>query len=586
MPRTQLPSPSRSAEPSQPPPGSGTLPDPRTLDRARLSRDPRFDGRFFMAVTTTGIYCRPVCPAAPTAKRANIRYFPTAAAAAEAGFRPCLRCRPEAAPGTPAWLGTSAVVQRALRLIQDGALDETSIEQFASRVGIGARHLHRLFVRHVGASANAVAQTRRLQFAKRLIDQTNLTMTSIALAAGYGSLRRFNDVFRAAYGRPPREIRRGSTASSASRSSSSRSSPYNRRGQSAEHGDQAVSLRLAYRPPYDWKSVSDFLSARAIPGVERADARGYARTIALPGTEPAAVPAMISVRPLPERHELELTVSGAPPGALFQISTTARRMFDLAADPALTARVLGSDPVLRGLLRRRPGLRIPGIWDPFECAVRAVLGQQVSVAAARTLAARVVARAGRPLAPATERPVDGLTYLFPSPAELAQADLSGLGVTGSRIAAIQTLARAVLDGTVDFSASPEEVIDALKTLPGFGAWTAQYIAMRALGDPDALPAADIVLRRRAAAGEHPFTPKELEVRAEAWRPWRSYAVIHLWRAAGEKARVASPRATPRAASRATPRATSPGAADSAAESQQRSFDPAPSRENLIEGPTP
>lgn len=494
---------------------SPLLPDLRTLDRARMSRDPRFDGRFFMAVTTTGIYCRPVCPAAPAPKRANIRYFPTAAAAAEAGFRPCLRCRPEAAPGTPAWLGTSAVVRRALKLIQDGALDEASIEEFASRIGIGPRHLHRLFVQHVGASPNAVAQTRRLHFAKRLIDQTQLSMTEIALASGYGSLRRFNDTFRAAYGRAPREMRRAPAC--APRDGEQRS------------GDRSVVLRLAYRPPYDWNSLSAFLAARAVPGVECADSRHYTRTIALGGTESRVVPAVIRVRALAENDELELTVSGAPPTALFQISTTAKRMFDLAADPALTRQVLASDPVLRELLRRRPGLRIPGIWDPFECAVRAVLGQQVSVAAARTLAARLVARAGQPIEPTAE----GLTHLFPSPADIMRADLSALGLTGARIAAIQTLARAVLDGTLDFSAPTEEVVAALQGVPGFGAWTAQYIALRALGEPDALPAADIVLRRRAAAGDAALTPKELERRAEAWRPWRSYAVMHLWRAAGE-----------------------------------------------------
>ena len=507
-----------------------------------------------MAVTTTGIYCRPICPAAPTPKRANIRYFPTAAAAAEAGFRPCLRCRPEAAPGTPAWLGTSAVVRRALRLIQDGALDEASIEQFAARVGIGPRHLHRLFVRHVGASPNAVAQTRRLHFAKRLIDETSLTMTEIALAAGYGSLRRFNDTFRAAYGRSPREIRGGSAGRP-------RASAPARAGVPEAGSMQSVVLRLAYRPPYDWDSIAEFLAARAIPGVERVDARGYARTVGLPGVAAAAAPAIIRVRPTKDRNELELTVSGAPPGALFALSLTARRMFDLAADPVLTARTLDCDPVLRNCLRRRPGLRIPGIWDPFECAVRAVLGQQVSVAAARTLAARLVARAGRPIEPALES-ADGLTHLFPTPEELVRAELGGLGVTGARIAAIQRLAQAVLDGALDFSASAEEVIAALEALPGIGAWTAQYIALRALGEPDALPAADIVLRRMAANGGAPFSTRQLEMHAESWRPWRSYAVMHLWRAAAEQPTEPLRR------------------------SKQSSLTPAPSREIPAEGAAP
>ncbi len=492
--------------------------DRRVLDRARLSRDPRFDGRFFVAVTTTGIYCRPVCPA-PSAKSANVLYYPTAAAAAEAGFRPCLRCRPEAAPGTPAWLGTSAVVRRALRLIQEGALDESSIDEFATRVGIGPRHLHRLFVRHIGASPIAVAQTRRLHFAKRLLDLTGLSMTEIALAAGFGSLRRFNDAFRKAYARPPREIRRRYETDDRPSSAPSAGTV---RGLASDE----IVLRLAYRPPYDWRFVSDFLAARAIPGVERVDDRGYARTLALANGH-----ATIRVHPLPSRNELELSVRGAPAAALFQISVAARRVFDLAADPALTAHAFKADPILGPLARRRPGLRIPGVWDPFECAVRAVLGQQVSVAAGRTLAARLVERVGRVVADGREE----LTRVFPSPEALARADLDGIGVTGARIAAIRTLACAVSERQLDFSAPADEVTAALVALPGIGAWTAQYIALRALGEPDAFPAADIVLRRMAAVGGKSLTPRALGEQAEAWRPWRSYAVMHLWRAAGEHA---------------------------------------------------
>ncbi len=499
--------------------------DPTVLERARLSRDPRFDGKFFIAVTSTGIYCRPICPASPSPRRGNVRYFSSAAAAAEAGFRPCLRCRPEAAPGTPAWLGTSAVVRRALRLINEGALDDSSVGDFATRVGVGARHLDRLFLQHVGASPLAVAQTRRLHFAKRLIDGSDLPMTQIALAAGFGSLRRFNDAFQKAYRRSPRELRR------------------ERREPPARGAGNEVVLALAYRPPYDWNHLREFLARRATPGVERVASQSYCRLIRTDGGH-----AMIDVCPLPGRDALRLRVHGAPPSGLFQIATAARRVFDLSADPALLAATLAVDPLLKALVRRRPGVRIPGTWDPFECAVRAVLGQQVSVAAARTLAARLVARAGRPIDAAMPRQptsAEGLTHLFPSPAALARADLSGLGVTGARIAAIQTLARAVLDGTLDFSAAAEEVVAALKALPGIGAWTAHYIALRALGEPDALLAADIVLRRRAAAGGSPLTQRELEARAEAWRPWRSYAVMHLWRAAAE----ASARTRPAARSR-------------------------------------
>jgi AraC family transcriptional regulator of adaptative response / DNA-3-methyladenine glycosylase II len=485
-----------------------TLPfDPTVLERARLSRDPRFDGKFFIAVTSTGIYCRPICPASPSPRKGNVRYFGSAAAAAEAGFRPCLRCRPEAAPGTPAWLGTSAVVRRALRLINEGALDEVSVGEFATRVGVGARHLDRLFLQHVGASPLAVAQTRRLHFAKRLIDESDLPMTQIALAAGFGSLRRFNDAFRNAYGRPPRELRRD-------------------RREPPGHGTgDEVSLALSYRPPYDWDHLRDFLAVRATPGVERVDEQSYGRLIRTDTGH-----AVIQVRPLAGKDALQLRVQGAPPTALFQIASAARRVFDLAADPALLAAGLESDPLLRPLVRRRPGIRIPGTWDAFECAVRAVLGQQVSVAAARTLAGRLVERVGEPVATA----VTGLERLFPTPRTLATADLDGLGLTGARVAALKALGLAVAEGRVTFDRPAEEVIASLVELPGFGEWTAQYIALRALGEPDAFLTADLVVRRMATGGGAPLTLKELERRADAWRPWRGYAVMHLWCAAGDR----------------------------------------------------
>lgn len=488
--------------------------DRRVLDRARLSRDPRFDGKFFIAVTTTGIYCRPVCPV-PSPKPNHVRYYSTAAAAAEAGFRPCLRCRPEAAPGTSAWLGTSVVVRRALRLIEDGLLDQGSVPALASRLGLGARQLHRLFVRHVGASPIAVAQTRRLHFAKRLLDETGLPMTEIAAAAGFGSLRRFHHAFRQAYRRTPGELRRRGP----------------RRGGPAP---DALVLRLAFRPPYDWRQVSGFLAMRAVPGVERVDARGYARTVVTPSG-----PAVVCVRAIEAKNVLELRVRGAAPAALFRLTAAARRAFDLAADPASIAEAFEADPLLGPLVRRRPGLRVPGIWDPFECAVRAVLGQQVSVAAARTLAARLVARAGRRLAEVS----DGLTHLFPDAEGLAVADLDGLGLTGARVTALRLLARAVVEGRLDFGAPVEEVRASLAGLAGFGDWTAQYVALRAIGEPDAFPAGDIVLRRVAGMGL-PLTARALERRAEAWRPWRGYAALHLWAAAGDLA--SAPRSLDRA----------------------------------------
>jgi len=486
--------------------------DPEALNRARVSRDPRFDGKFFIAVTSTGIYCRPICPSR-YAKRAHVRFFGSPAAAEAAGFRPCLRCRPEAAPGTPAWLGTAAVVRRGLRLIEAGALDEDSVETLAGRLGIGSRHLLRLFVRHVGASPLAVAQTRRLHFAVRLLEETRLPITEIAMAAGFGSSRRFNDAFRHTYRRAPRELRRAGLRGVRGR------------------GTEEVVLRLAYRPPYDWAHVQAFLAARAVAGVERVDARGYARTVAWEGGH-----ALICVRALPGEDALELRVAGAPPAALLQLSTVARRVFDLAADPHRIGEELAADALVGPLVQARPGLRIPGVWEPFECAVRAILGQQVSVAAGRTFAARLVERAGA----AIHGGRDGLTHLFPDAATLGAAPLESLGLTRSRAATLRALARAVLERRIDFGAAPEEVVAALAALPGIGAWTAQYVALRALGEPDALPTGDLVLRRMAASAQRLLSARELEERARAWQPWRGYAVMHLWRAAAA-ARVVSTR---------------------------------------------
>jgi AraC family transcriptional regulator of adaptative response / DNA-3-methyladenine glycosylase II len=467
--------------------------DRRALDRARLSRDARFDGRFFIAVTSTGIYCRPICPS-PTSKTTNVRYYATAAGAAEAGFRPCLRCRPEAAPGTPGWLGTSAVVRRALRLIQEGALDEISVDELAERIGIGPRHLHRLFTKHVGASPIAVAQTRRLHFAKRLLDETDLPITQIALASGFGSLRRFNYTFQHTYGRAPRDLRR------------------QRRGGISAADAGEVALKLSFRPPYDWTQVRESLAARAVPGVERVDERGYARTV-----KSDAGAAIVCVRALDREAALELRVRGAAPTMLFQISSTARRMFDLAADPSRIAGAFRTDDLLAALVKRRPGLRIPGAWDAFECAVRAVLGEHVDPATARNFAARLVARTGEPIPEAA----DGLTHFFPTPQTLAQADLGDLGLSAKRAATIRALAAATCAGAIDFSANVEDVTAALVSLPGFDADAAQYVALCALGEPDAFP----------RVARKPLTVRELDARMETWRPWRGYALFHLWQSA-------------------------------------------------------
>jgi AraC family transcriptional regulator, regulatory protein of adaptative response / DNA-3-methyladenine glycosylase II len=471
------------------------------LDRARASRDARFDGKFFIAVISTKIYCRPVCPAR-TSKDCNVRYYATAAEAAEAGFRPCLRCRPEAAPGSPAWVGTSAVVRRALRLIQDGALDNSSVDEFASRLGIGGRHLSRLFAQHVGASPAALGHTRRLHFAKRLLDDTHLSITDIALASGFGSVRRFNDAFLACYQRSPSQLRKCRPAN-------------------GESNDAGVVLRLAYRPPYDWLHLHEFLAKRAISGVEVVEDTSYSRAI-----RTASGSAVIRVRPVPGADSLELKIRGAQPTDLLPVLTAARRMFDLAADPARIAVALGGDPLLRPLLELRPGLRIPGVWEPFECCVRAIAGKQVSVSAARTLLGRLVQCVGQQI----EAGEDGITHLFPTPEAVADADLEAIGIRGMRRCAMQVIARGVRDHTIDFNESNEDIARTLSELPGVGRWIAGYAGLLGLGEPDALPYGDPILRQQASSRGFPLSARELAARATRWRPFRGYAVLHLWQA--------------------------------------------------------
>jgi AraC family transcriptional regulator, regulatory protein of adaptative response / DNA-3-methyladenine glycosylase II len=477
-----------------------------TLDRARISRDPRFDGKFFIAVTTTGIYCRPICPS-PRSKKVNVRYYATAAAAAAAGYRPCRRCRPEVAPGSPAWQGPSAVVRRALRLIQEGSLDIGTVEDLATRLGIGSRHLDRLFVQHVGVSPVAVAQTRRLHFAKQLLDETDLRIIDIAMASGFGSVRRFNDAFLNAFGKPPRELRRRPRLEASARRT------------------ESIELQLAYRPPYDWDHLVSFLARSAIAGVERVGAGEYTRTL-----RAANGHVIVSVRSQPDVNALSLKVTGATPAALLELATVAKRVFDTGADPAPIAAVLATDPILRPLLEARPALRVPGVWNPFECAVRAVVGERVTVATARARITRLVQRIGTPITTG----VEGLTHLFPSPLEILERAKDDLTLPGSRLATLRLLARAVHEGRVDFTAQSDEVVRALTAVPGIGASVAQYVALRAFGEPDAFPARDPVLCRALAGDDGRSASGDLDERAQAWRPWRGYAVIHLWEADATK----------------------------------------------------
>lgn len=515
------------------------------LHRARISRDARFDGKFYIAVLTTGVYCRPICPS-PQSKKSHVRYYATAAAAAAAGYRPCRRCRPEVAPGSPGWLGPSAVVRRALRLIDDGALDGASVDELALRLGIGARHLDRLFARYVGVSPVAVAQTRRLHFAKQLLDETKLAITRIAMTAGFGSLRRFNEAYRAAFRCTPRATRRG------------------RHAEHTSPGQQEVSLTLSYRPPYDWDSLVEFLKRRAIRGVERADSGGYARTIRLERGY-----ARVLLSPVAGQHALRLNVFGAQPSDLFEIATTARRVFDVSADPARIVEVLAEDALLAPLVSRHPGLRVPGVWGTFECAVRAVLGQKVTTAVARTLGERLVARAGDRLSDAT----DELEYLFPSPERLSSVDLDGIGLPQPTISSLRALTRAVLDGHVQLAAQTHELVRSVTLLPGVSAWAGQYLAMRARAEPDAFPDGDRVMRRAMSAGRALMAVKAMQRRAEAWRPWRSYATLYLWQAAVDGS-VGLGRGERVHAARARARRTSAGVSRSQPSPAQRSARPA------------
>jgi AraC family transcriptional regulator of adaptative response / DNA-3-methyladenine glycosylase II len=361
-----------------------------------------------------------------------------------------------------------------------------------------------LFLQHVGVSPVAVAQTRRLHFAKQLLDETDLRIIDIAMAAGFGSVRRFNDAFRSAFGKPPSELRRRPTIEAGARRS------------------ESIELQLRYRPPYDWDHVLSFLTRRAIAGVERIDRNGYARTIAVANGH-----VIVSARPQPGENALVLEVTSATPAGLLELATVAKRVFDVCADPAPITDVLAKDPILRPLLERRPGLRVPGVWTPFECAIRAVLEQQVSVATGRDWVERLVRRVGTPIATGAE----GLTHLFPSPLAILEGATDDLPLPMRRLATLRSLAQAVHEGRVDFNAHSDDVVRALTAVPGIGDWTAQYVALRALGEPDAFPAEDLVLRRMMAGHERPPASWNLEDRAQAWRPWRGYAVIHLWEAA-------------------------------------------------------
>ena len=467
------------------------IPAPAICRSARVARDPRFDGRFIVAVVTTGIYCRPICPARTPAE-ANVRYFATPASAQDAGYRPCLRCRPETARRLPEWTLGSQTVIRALRLIDSGFLDEHTVAELAARLNVSGRHLDRLFRDQLQTTAKSLAMIRRVQLAKRLIDSSDMAFSEVALRAGYGSVRRFNDEVRSTFGRSPRALR-------ASR----------RPGRSnAKSAAGTLSLHLPVREPYNHQWVFEFLARRALPGIEEVEGFHYRRCLS-----PAAQqPDWLSVR----WHDsgLLLEIPAAAAGEFAQLLRRVRRVFDLDADPEVIDHRIAEDATLAEVVARAPGLRVPGAWDGFETTVRAILGQQVSVARATELAGRMCEAFGN--------------GAFPSPAQLDQADIAAIGMPGARGEAIRQLAREVLADNLqlDDGADYQELTDNLQRIRGIGSWTAGYVGMRVAKDPDAFPEADWVVLKALA-----LTPAAARRHAAHWQPWRSYGVMYLWKLA-------------------------------------------------------
>jgi AraC family transcriptional regulator of adaptative response / DNA-3-methyladenine glycosylase II len=468
--------------------------------RALCSRDSRFDGQFFTAVTSTGIYCRPICPA-PTPHAQNVRFYAYAAAAEAAGFRACRRCHPEASPGSPDWNVRADLVARALRLIAEGLVDSDGVSGLACRLAVSERHLHRELVAEVGIGPLTLARSRRAQTARLLIDQTDLVLTTIAFTAGFASIRQFNETMQEAFGCAPSELRRRILPGRA--------------------GEGKLTLRLQCRPPFDAEALLTYLGRRALPGVEEVIEGRYRRTIVLPRSR-----GDIEIEPISGTNAVFIHLHLTELSDLSLLVQRCRQLFDLDADPSAITQVLAADAILAPLVAMRPGLRIPGAISGFELAVRAILGQQVSVAGARTLAGRLVKACGESVA----SPSGTLTHFFPTPQQVMQANMQGLGITQARINALQALAHAIVEEglVLDRDANREQTMAQLLKLPGVGPWTASYIAMRALGDPDALPVTDLGLRRAFEQRGLAADPRSIAVHAEAWRPWRAYATHHLW----------------------------------------------------------
>ena len=487
------------------------LPEPAVCYRALQARDARFDGLFFVGVRTTGIYCRPVCRAR-TPRPESCRFFPAAAAAEGAGFRPCLLCRPETAPGAD---DDGSLARALLAHLRAGAPAGKSVAALTAGTGYSGRQLRRLLRERFGVGPVEIVQTERLLFAKRLLQETRLPVIDVARSAGFGSLRRFNALFRTRYGLAPTGLRRENMKTMKTHATPT----------------DVLTLRLAFRPPLAWGNLLGYLARRAVPGAEVVvPGASYAWTVALGGTTGWL---RVSRADDGTASALNVEVPAHLSPVLPETLARVRRLFDLDANPTVVdAHLAGAgDPFLAGCVAARPGLRVPGTWEPFDLALRAILGQQISVAAATTLASRVAARFGRPL---DEPAPAGLTRFAPDARTLAAADpaeLAALGLTKVRARAVVGLAQAAEAGALRFPAGTthDAAVAALKELRGIGEWTAQYVALRALRFPDAFPDGDLGLRKALVpAGESPVSAAELRVRAERWRPWRAYAVIHLW----------------------------------------------------------
>jgi AraC family transcriptional regulator, regulatory protein of adaptative response / DNA-3-methyladenine glycosylase II len=466
--------------------------------RAVQSKDARFDGWFFTAVLTTGIYCRPSCPVVPP-KPENMRFFPSAAAAQQSGFRACKRCRPDASPGSPEWDVRADVVARAMRLIADGVMDSGGVPALASRLGYSVRQVERQLLAELGAGPLALARAQRAQTARLLIETTALPMGDVAFAAGFTSIRTFNDTVREVFALSPSQLRE--------------------RASRGRTGTGSLSLRLPFRSPLQPDNLFGHLAATAVPGVEEWQDGAYRRTLRLPHGH-----GIVTLRPEPDHVGCQLALTDLRD--LASAISRCRRLLDLDADPEAVDDLLSGDEVLAPLVRKAPGRRVPRTVDPHEFALRAVLGQQVSTAAGRTHAGRLAASYGEPV----DDPGGGLSRLFPTAAALAEADPAALAMPGSRRASFTALAAALATGRIDLSVGGDwdEARIRLASLPGVGSWTVETIAMRALGDPDAFPASDLGVRAAARQAGLPPTPAALTSRAAAWRPWRSYAVQYLW----------------------------------------------------------